>query len=282
MDRRLVGFIALILVITTMISVALFRVEEEEPVRLLSHRTPQSIPGGRPGSPSYSFDVIATKALPDLILRCHFLRKLEDIPLAKGWNETQGREPDDLIANAPRVRHLRAALENLSTDMDSDSYRMLEIDREGSGYLVLFDFTDSAEILAGEEKLHTIYTAYGFEVKADGNVSVYAGYRDFFFDKDRIVTEIRMSTEVPGAKLGSSCYRSEKAPGGMGDCQAISDSPVGILRFQEVSKDQKIHVEVTLNTQPMFGHRGLLQVITAETGYGYEPMLVQNIGWRAG
>ncbi len=273
-DRRLIGFVATILVVTTLVTALMFQIREEEAVRFLAVRTPSDIPGGVPGSPSYSFDILAAKETPDLVIRSYFLFKLVEPVLDKRWNETSGREMDDLIANYPRLRETRQQLEALAEQAGIGSaYSIYEVG-EGRKLKVL-DFTDAIEAISGRTALLTTYTIYAFEVDQHGNVSIYAGYRDFFFDRNRLIAQIRYSTPSE-----SRCFVGKEAVGVQG-CGSVNDIPIGILHFSDLASGQKCHVEVTLNTMYMFGHRGLVRIVRTETGHGPGPTLVDWIGARS-
>lgn len=279
-DRRLVGFLAIIMVITTLIALTVFRVGEDEIVRILASRTPDNIPGGRPGSPSYSLDLMAAKEIPDLIIRLHFLHNLTNIYLIRPWNETTGREFEDLIANVPRLTtlrmHLYAAAQATGAESLVDEYEIERADRR----LMILDLTDAIAAFGGEETLRTVYTIYAFNINPDGQVSVFGGYRDFFlysrsFSLNRrpIVQEISYTTPS-----GSTCFRSGEAPGGRGSCGRVLDAPVGKLRVEGLAASERVSLQVTLDTINMFGHSGILEVITTETGYGMGPSIAEWIG----
>ena len=279
-DRRLVGYVAIILVITTIIALLIFQVREDEVIRILATRTPDNIPGGRPGSPSYSIDLMAVKDVPDLLIRLHFMVNISSMPILKPWNETTGREYEDLIANVPRLTDLRAHLNDVSASMGVESliteYEIERPDRK----LFILDLTEAIIAFAGEETLRTVYTVYAFNVNPDGHVSVFGGYRDFFLysgsfslQKTSIIGEIKYTTPTE-----STCFRSRDFPGGLGTCGPVLSAPIGKLGFEDLSSGERVHIEVTLNTVNMFGHGGILEVITTETGHGPGPSVVEWIG----
>ncbi len=276
MDRPLTGFIAIILIITTITSVIIFNVEDEEPVRLLSHRTPKNIPGRRPGSPSYSLDVMVTQDLPRILIKTHFLEKLENLQLAQPWNETEARSLEGLVENVPVLAALSAEMEVLSRRMNASTHEVIKTRAGGETKLYFIDFTDSMAIIAGESQLPTTRSIYAFQVDPQGSVSIYGGYRDFFFMREEVISEIRY--QLPSQYL---CFRSEDAPGGMDGCQPVLESPVGIIEVEDIHPDEKVHLEVTLNTQQMFGHKGIIQLVTVETGHGRFPIIADYIGPKA-
>ncbi len=276
MDRSLVGYVAIIIVITSVLTGLIFQVKQREAVTILARRMPDNIPGGTPGSPSYSFDLMAARDVPGLVVRSYFLMNLTHPVLKRPWNETEGRNLDDLIANFRRVSGVKAFLDRLSTKMGNLSmYRSFQIEPKQGRTIWVFDFTDAMEALAGDKHLTELYTIYAFEPKPSGNVTIYAGLRDFFFRRNKAISEIRYS----GPSV-EACYRSAEAVGAE-KCRSISDAPVGILRFEDLHPGDKIHVEVRLSTLHMFGHSGLLHIVTTQTGYGPGPVICEFIGSKS-
>lgn len=275
-DKRFIGFLAIILIVTTMISMIFFQIEEVEEVQVLARRTPENIPGGRPGTPSYSFDLMAVRDLPDLLVRCHFLVKIKDPILDKLWNETDGREVENLIANVPRISRILSRLDGLGDELGEEStYETFEIeDRDRK--LFVIDFTNTIAALAGEEQLKSQYTLYAFELDEYGNVSLFGGYRDFFFRRDTVINEIRYSTQTQ-----SWCYQSERATGKGETCWPVSEAPMGKIHLTDLPESGKMHLEVTIDTQNMFGHSGIIRIVETDTGYGPGPMMVDWIGAKA-
>jgi hypothetical protein len=279
-DRRIIGYVAIILVITTLIALFVFQVGEDELIRILASRTPDNIPGRRPGSPSYSIDLIAVQDLPDLFIQLNFLQNLTKIPLLKLWNETTSREYNDMVANVPRLANLKTHLDMVAGTIGVESlYDEYEIEKTDRKIYVL-DITDAIIAFAGAETQRTVYTVYAFNVGPGGKVSVFGGYRDFFLyarsfylDRKPIVGEIQLTTPTE-----TKCFRSEEIPGEMGSCQRIFEAPIGKLKIRNLSTDDRINIKVTLNTINMFGHSGILEVVTTETGHGSGPSIVEWIG----
>jgi len=272
-DRRLIGFMAIILVITTILSFLIFRVGEKDVVKVLAQRTPSDIPGGVPGSPSYSIDLMAVRDLPDLVVRLQFLVNLS-VPLVKPWNETTGRELEDLIANFPRLNEIRTFLDSMQTQLWGEpTYKVLQLEQGRAMYLL--DFTDTMAALAGQDTLTTVYSMYAFIVGDGPSVSVFGGYRDFFFSRDTVISSIKYTTPEE-----STCYRSKSAIGEE-TCATIAEAPVGILHLHDLAAGERMHLEVTLDTLYMFGHGGIIQIVTTETGFGAGPMTLNMIGAKA-
>jgi len=272
LDRRLFGFISIIIVTSTIVSITVFQVREEEHVRFLAHRTPENIPGGRPGAPSYSLDLMAVRPVPDLLVKVNFLVKLLAIPLEKPWNETEARSFEDLVSNVPRLRDLKGALDKLASELGYDTYEVFNFARGGEKLYVI-DLTDSMERLAGREQLKTIYTLYAFDVDEYGNVSVYGGYRDFFFRRDTVIQQVKYST--PNRTV---CFGSEA--GASSGCLPVSEAPTGVIRLSDLKRGDRFHLQVVLDTKHMFGHSGIIELIRTQTGYGEGPSLMEKIGGK--
>jgi hypothetical protein len=281
-DRRLIGYLVIILVITTVITGLIFQVEEDEAVRILSSRMPDNVPGNRPGSRSYSMTILATTDLPDLIVRFHFLINLTSIQLAKPWSVQEGRELEDLVDNVPRIKGLIDQLGRLADDLGIESaYTTYELETP-SMRLQVVDFSDAMSAIAGDRALRTVYTVYAFGIGPGDRVSVLAGYRDFFvYAWDFGVTGRNALSEISFAsQANSSCYRSEDAPGPAEGCDQVDDAPVGVIRFRDLDREDSVQIGVVLDTSKMFSHSGIVQIITTESGHGSGPVLVGRIGSR--
>jgi hypothetical protein len=269
-DRMFVGFVAIILVVTTLIAMFIFQVREDEHIRILASRTPDNVPPRKPGSLSYSIDLMAVKNIPDLVVRLHFLANTSTMPLVKPWNETTARELEDLVSNVPGLAEIKAQLGNAATAMGVESlvqeYEIERADRK----LLIVDLTEAIKAFIGKEPRRTVYTLYAFNIDPAGGVSFFRGYRDFFLYP---VQEIKYSTQTE-----SLCFRSESVPGGLGTCGPLIKAPTADLRFGDLSAGERVHLEVTLSTMGMFAHRGLLQIVTTETGHRQGPDIVEWMG----
>jgi len=141
--------------------------------------------------------------------------------------------------------------------------------------MYLLDFTDTMAALAGQDTLTTVYTMYAFIVGDGPSVSVFGGYRDFFFSRDTVISCIKVTSPKE-----SMCFRS-KAAVGEETCATIGEAPVGILHLHDLAAGERMHLEVTLDTLYMFGHGGIIQMVTTETGFGAGPMTLNTIGAKS-
>jgi hypothetical protein len=276
-DRRPVGFVAIILVVTTIATVFIFQIEEQENVEILARRTPENIPAGQPGSPSYSFDLMAVEDLPDLVVRVHFLYKLKEPVLVVPWNETEGSDIETLMSNVPRIVSLRESVEKAASNFGQENvFETFELRGPGEKKVLFVDFTDTIEAFSGEAELKTIRSLFAFEIDRYGNVSVYAGVRDFFFNRDTAITEIRYSYQAEDL-----CFRSARVMDSATSCDQVGGAPTGRIHLRDLSASDTLHVEVTIDTMNMFGHSGLIMLLTTDTGDGPGPREVSWIGARS-
>ena len=264
------GFVAVILVITTTISLIAFERGPKEALQFLSHRTPNSIVGGQQGSPSYSFDLMATRDVDDLVIRFNFMARQTEIALKEPWNRSLGRDPEELIRNVPRIEKIKEALDAVANLTGAETYHVFQIGGQGRK-IVTFDFTDAMLRLAGPRQMGSVYTVYAFEVDDKGNVSVYAGCRDFFFRRETAIQSIKIKT--PSAVM---CFAGVEGMGAPG-CEPISDAPLGVVELARLKKGERVGVEVVLNSVYMFPHKGLLELITTESSEGRGPVIVETI-----
>ena len=245
-------------------------------MRILASRTPSDIPGSRPGSPSYSFEMMATKDLPDLIIDTYFLVRTWPTT-SRSWGEVEGRETLDVLGNIPRLSAIMQGLDRLGELFGQDPpYATYELDAAGGAKLHVFDFTDAIGSLGGQDCLDDQYTIYVVMIDDRDQFRVYAGYRDFFFRRETVITEV--DYQAPGV---SECFRSSRAIGGVASCKPITDAPMGNIHLTDLETNDRIRVDVDLDTSEMFGHSGLLQLVTTETGYGPGSFMVNVIGTKS-
>jgi len=271
-DRRLVGFLSIILVVATIVSILVFSPGERERIRVLASRTPERISAASPGSPSYSFELMAARDLPYLVVETHFLARAWPATLIP-WSETAGRGAMDLVGNVPRLAEIKRFLEMLGGLVGLESpYSVLDFDIDDRR-IVLFDFSDAVGAMAGQDRIDDQYTAYAFILDDQDTVSIYAGYRDFFFGRDTVIAEVRY--QGPGV---SECFGIRGVVGSTDASRRVADAPMGRIRLDDLEQNDRVRVDVGLDTSRMFGHSGLLQLVTTDTGFGFEPSVVSLIG----
>jgi hypothetical protein len=274
-DRGLLGFICIILVVATVLSILVFSHEDKDSIRVLASRTPANIAGSRPGTPSYSFEMMATRDLPDVVVKTFFLVRSSP-PVSVPWADLSNVGVVELIGNVPRLSEIKARLDNLTAASGLEApYNILQFEPELGGVLHLFDFTDAVEAIAGADQIDDQYTAYAMLVDEGGRVTIYAGYRDFFFRRSSVITEVSYWTGNV-----SRCFRSRRAQGMLGSCETMANAPMGIIHLRDVVRNQRLRVDVSLDTYNMFGHSGILQIVTTETGMERGPSIINLIGSR--
>jgi hypothetical protein len=270
-QRQLVGLTAIILVATTLTTMLIFESGEEEAVRVVASRNPDKV-AGSPGSPSYSLDFMAVRELPDLIIRLHFLSKIGNPVLDRPWNETTGRSPEDMCANYLTLGTIKTFLDDLSAQLGEPTYEVLEFNDTG---LMVIDLTKTIVALGAEDQLTTLSTMYAFDPDSEGDITIYAGYRDFFVGRDRSITEIKYST-----RSEATCFKSERV-GGSG-CLDIEDAPFGTIRLRDLPADEIASLEVNLDALHVSTRMDLLRIVRTATGYGPGPLLVDWLGAKGG
>jgi len=274
MDRRFAGYLAIILVITTVSSLVAFQRSPREALRFLSHRTPASIVGGQQGTPSYSFDLMATRDVDGLVIRFEFLVRQTGIALVKPWNSTAGRKFEDMVQNVPRLYEIKNALHELGKSAGIEAYRVFEVESK-EGKVVVMDFTEAMALLVGSEEIRDVYTVYAFDVDREGNVSVYGGCRDFFFRRGTVVQGIKIM--LPSQTL---CFGRVEGVGAAA-CRSVTDAPMGLVELERLRKGQRVGVRVALNSVYMFPHEGMIQLIETESSEGRGPVILERISGRS-
>ena len=76
----------------------------------------------------------------------------------------------------------------------------------------------------------------------------------------------------------SECFGIRGAAGTTDVCRQVADAPMGRIRLADLAQNDRVRVDVGLDTSMMFGHSGLLQLVTTDTGFGFEPSVVGLIG----
>jgi hypothetical protein len=274
-DRNLVGVIGIALVIATVISVITFQVREEDPIQLLAQQTPGSIPSRYPGSYRYSFDLIASRDLPDVLIRCYFLQRLPDPVPIEPW-DIAGSETGELLDNIPLISQIKDYLDPLTSAPAKElDYRTYEVEDSGKR-TVFIDFTDIIAAIAGEHQLQHVYTIYALEL-GDGddprNVSFYGGIRDFFFNRSALIAEISYSTPTE-----SGTFRSETGGAPEAGTLPVDKAPMGEIHLHGLPEGQRAHFEVSFVIDRSFDHRGMIRLVEWRTGHGAGPSILDRIG----
>ncbi len=262
-DRRLIGLLAIVFIITTVITGITFNIKEPEYIQFLARFTPEIMQCGPRDTTYHSFDFMVTKDLPDIVIRCGFLYKPPVPCMGSPWGKR----------GAEQKRIIEGFLETLQKDQSTTIYQTYEIEGKG-GTLHIIDFTEAMATLVGEDMIKNYDTIYALEEDENGNLSFYRGVRDFFFNSDATITEIKYSRRGM-----TTIYRSEDAQAEGEEYPPISEAPIGKIRMQNLSSSEKIHFEISMGMQYMPCHNGVIRIVRVDTGYGQGEPILDRIGF---
>lgn len=263
-DRRLIGLLLIALVVATVVTGVTFNVKEEQKVVMLATKVPEAVQCQTKATLSHSFDFMAAKDLPDVVIRCAFLARPPESVYGLPWSE----------AGLAQRQLIQGLLDGLEGRVAVKPYQTYELRMDSGSKLTIVDFTEAMALLAGEERVKDFYTIYAIEEAPGGNASFYRGVRDFFFNRDSTIAEIRYSSRNLSKTLRSALMGMSA-----GGYPPLSDVPSGKVRLQNLLAGQKVHFEVTIQTERMLCQEGTLRLLRLDTGYGLESMVVERIGY---
>lgn len=263
-DRRFLGLLGISLVVSTVLTGITFNVKEEERVRFLASTMPSAVQCEEQATRVYSFEFMVTRELPDVRILCGLLIKRASIPGEIPWGV-------DGLQRKALITHLLEELDDLADG--SPFYRVYEVQEDSGTKLEILDFGDFLAAMGGKDLLRTCDTLYAEEEDRSGNVSFYRGVRDFFFNSERTLLEVKYSS--PGE---SRVFRSESLGTQAEGYPPISEAPLDGIWLRNLVAGDRVRVEVKANTQNMpywrllgeipFCHEGIIRLVVVETGQG--------------
>jgi len=273
-DRRFIGLLGIAVVISTVFTGITFNAKEVEQVRFLASSMPKVVQCEEQAIRTHSFDFMVTQDLPDVLIRCSLLIKRTILPGETPWT-VSGLEHKALLL------HLLGELEGLAGDLSL--YRVYEIQEDSGIRLEIMDFSDFLSAMAGKDVLKVCDTVYCVEQSRDGNASFYRGVRDFFFNSEETLLEVKYSSPVE-----SRVFRSEDLGPQSEGYPSISEAPVGMIHLRNLTSGDRVHVEVKANTQRMpywrviaetpYCHEGIIRLVVVETGSGVLAVRTDRVG----
>ncbi len=279
-DRRLAGVLGIATVLSTLVSIAIYRPQEMRAVEVAVNTFPANLPVSGYGRPRFVNDLVATTDLPDVVVAYAMLRRIGP-DLARPWNQIS-RSGEDLARNVLVLDALEDWLQRCrDAGLESSAVRReIRVRANGSdAVLHVSDYTQALENFgAGPDQLGTADTVWAFLVQGSGSVATYAGVSDFFLDRLNLVYSLEISH---GTEAES--YASDKVPPELrGQKPPIDQAPpTGVVHKQGLAEGDRLHIAFDLIGERMFRHDGLLQLVSIRTGLG-EDVLVNFIGASSG
>jgi hypothetical protein len=241
---------------------------------------PENLPRAGYGRPRFVLDLMAVRNLPDVIVKYSILMKAHP-ELIKPWNETDVTYFNrwELAGNIPLLMETQAWFDRSSRQGLGLSIITAEMQLEYRGSrsrMYIYDYTDAFRALGlGLGQLNTTDTIWAIIVdESSGNVSVFSGIRDFFYNRLRIMYSLEISDGE-----GTESYASPRMPPELrGEKPSLaSGPPLGTTHSKDVTEGDRIHIFFELMAERIFPHEGLIQLVMIETGIE-EMMLVNFMG----
>ncbi len=259
-DRRLIGLLAIALVVSTILVGVMFSVEPEDDIQFLASRMPKVIRCSEQAERTHSVDFMVTRETPLAIVRCMMLVKRPDLPREQSWTD-MGLEAREKIES-----FLTQFEERLSI---SPIYRRYLIeDASGLKYEVM-DISRTLEALGGSNALGNCFSVYAFREDANGDISFYRGKRDFFFNGDKTLKKIEYSYSGKTRTYVSGLDNE-------GTEMPMAQAPPGRIKIGNMTSGDRFHLEVVFDTQNFppyaiisetpYCHKGTMRIITIQTG----------------
>ena len=260
-DRGLVGLLAIALVVATVITAITFQVKGDEYVHLLTRSVPETIQCQSQETKYHSLDFMVTQDLPDIVIRCMFLYRPPDRYPWQPWDQV-GPGQKEVIANL---------LDQLSPSGENPLYQTYTLE-EDDRTIEIIDFTDAMGLLVGEEMVKNYNTIYAIEKSESGAISFYRGVRDFFFERDVCITEVKVTRRGETVIFSGEDDRKDVA-------LPLEQALPGKVRLQDLIAGEKIHVEVEVELQWMPCQHGVIRLFRIDTGHGEGSPIIDHIGY---
>jgi hypothetical protein len=279
-DRRLLGMLGIAAIVSTLVSIEIYRQEGQAPVEVAVNGFPANLPWGGYARPRFVTDLVATMDLPDIVVEYSMLKRVHPA-LAEPWGQVV-RSGEDLAANVLLLVEVEAWLEAVRTRGLELRPKRREMAVKVNGTDAILHVVDYTEVFqafgAGPGQLNTTDTVWAFLVDGSGNVLTYAGITDFFYDRLRMVYSLEISEPS-----GGESYASDTVPPELRDGKPpLDQAPAeGTVYVREVSEGDRVHIVFDLIGERMSVHEGMLQLVLVRTGLG-ESLLANFIGTSAG
>jgi hypothetical protein len=245
-------------VIATVITGMTFQIGGDGYIHVLTRSVPETVQCQSQETKHHSIDLMVTQDLPDVVIRCEFLYRPPDRLPWQPWGEIGPRQRDVILS----------MLDQLGSIAGSQLYQIHTIEAEDST-LEVIDFTDVMVLLIGEGMVKNYNTIYAIEEVGDGDISFYRGVRDFFFERDRCITKIKI------VRRGEATIFGE----GFEDALPLDRAMPGKIRLQDLLSGEKIHLEVEAELQWMPCQHGVIRIFRIDTGHGEGTVIFDRIGY---
>ena len=225
MDPKLLVLMLIIVILSTLTVITIFRASEPEDLMCLGNRYPEIFvkESAQKGvETSFSFSVISGRDLGELELRFSILYEKTPSYDPADWEPDEKTSLKELASHIPVIATLESELDLLGIQ-----YEVLErvVEVNGTSYdAVLYDFGRFMGLFSDGRSLSQATAVFAVLGK-DDDTRFFQGRTGFFLEQDQVVEYLTIA-------------RGENRT----EYIDLGDAPFGIMRYADVEKDEKISV----------------------------------------
>ena len=254
-DRGFVGVLLIAVVISTMIMGFVSVEKASVGIEIIKNKYPQRIRTSVQERHSFVFNVIARRPYQRVELKFSCLRKMD--PVFSNPNITKEKDAslDEILSEVTPVKTCLAAARTSPLGFEREE---LEVNVNGTKFkALLYDF--GLVIAAGQSlpDLSFAPTSYLIWRDSEGNLTYYQGTSDFFLNRNETIQSLVISLNA-----NETTYRSEKESAGPSDVPTVGSAPkLGIVKFDDVEKDDRMYVMFDVDSLSVPSHKGMLELM---------------------
>ncbi len=259
-DKRLLVMLSIIAILSTSVVSLFFREKVVEPVEILRHDWNLPSEGEsllipyEEGRFAYTFAIVARQPVAELELR---FATLENQTLPRNISLV-GESIAEKALSLPDVGPLLQTLESFSNATPME-LKQADTTVQWRGHVYqahILDYTESIEALAMPDTLRRLATIHAFLFNSDGGLArYYRGPPDFFWRRDTTLVDLTIQRNKNVTKY------AQRASEATGTTPMDLAPPFGVLRFEDLKKDDRISITISFNPARVSGRKALMQVV---------------------
>ncbi len=256
MDRHLLVILAITGIMSTAVVSLLFHERVEGPIQVLRQDWNLPREGGRilipedEGRYAYTLAVVARRPVAEMVLG---FALLENCTLEVTSARMNPANPTDVPEFGAFLSAVGEYPEKGNATSEPFSAQLDQMEAEVS----IFDLTDAFSALAPPETLRELATVHAILQRPEGgSIDYFQGSKDFFLQRDSALVDLTIQINENVTKYA----QRESTATGTVDLQKAP--PLGILRFTDLQKDDRVSVTIAFNPARVSGSESLLQVVT--------------------
>jgi len=274
-DRRLVGILAIALIISTAFAVLFFGQPTKAKIEVVkNHWETVTLEGWRrlplaEGPVPYTLGLVARRPLQELSVRFGILRNQTFTANYTGWSDLTLRE------KAIRVGGL-SLLDSRASDV-SESMDVEPIEQEGRALLhgeerrvLVLDYYPCMEALADPSSSIKVPYLFAFVFDESGNITqFYSGYWDFFENRDMSIQDLTIQRNENATRYAND---QNMGQGSLPIGQTLN--MLGKITFTDLKRDDRVFVTFRVNGGAVPGQEAFMQVVRLRIDGEYpEPII---------